>query len=362
MSRAQIVVGLGFGDEGKGRVTDHLCRLRPDSLVVRFSGGQQCGHHVCLDGRRHVHSSFGSGTLRGLPSWFSAHCCFYPVSLMTEHRQLRGLGVEPVLYLHPQARLTTPYDLLANRLAERRNSHGSCGLGIGKTMQREADGYALRALDTTYPALLAAKLNRVRDYTLSRLEPSPEELDWLTEELGRFREAIGEAPWRLAGNDLPRRFPNLVFEGSQGILLDQTHGQFPHVTYAHTTSRNAVEICRELGLDYEVRYVTRCYTTRHGPGWMPDERPLPLVNTDAEINRYNRWQGDFRTGELDYDALNHALAVDTLYSGGCPRQLVVTCLDQRPGFRFETARLQTGFAACLGSASPQGESELTPLA
>ena len=68
--KAQIVVGLGFGDEGKGITTDYLCSQNANSLVVRFSGGQQCGHNVCLGELSHVHSNFGSGTLRGVPSFF----------------------------------------------------------------------------------------------------------------------------------------------------------------------------------------------------------------------------------------------------------------------------------------------------
>ena len=85
---AKIVVGLAFGDEGKGLTTDYLCAQYPNSLVVRFSGGQQCGHQVAIGDQRHIHASFASGTLRGLPSYFTEHCCFYPVTLLEEYKLL----------------------------------------------------------------------------------------------------------------------------------------------------------------------------------------------------------------------------------------------------------------------------------
>lgn len=361
MKHARIVVGLGFGDEGKGLTTDFLCQSWPNSIVIRFSGGQQCGHHVCIGSQRHVHSSFGSGTLRGLPSYFSAHCCFYPVTLWQEYQQLCAKGVQPTLYLHPLCKLTTPFDVLANRLSEHRQAHGSCGLGIGKTMQREAAGYCLYAQDTLYPDWLAQKLNLLRDYYFQQFTQQgwvleSAHLDWLTAELQLFQEAIAARPYQISDYHLLQPYSDFIFEGSQGILLDQTHGLFPHVTYAHTTSRNAVEICRALAIDHwELFYVTRCYSTRHGKGWLPQEGHLDLINTEFEINHYNRYQGHFRYGELDYAALNHALAIDALYAGSCRKNLVVTCLDQRPDFCFDYTQLHSHFDRIYESRSPFAE-------
>jgi adenylosuccinate synthase len=82
---AKIVVGLGFGDEGKGITTDWLCSQNQKSIVIRFSGGQQAGHTVMIgDDKKHIHSNYGSGTLRGVPSYFSEHCSIYLPTLWTE--------------------------------------------------------------------------------------------------------------------------------------------------------------------------------------------------------------------------------------------------------------------------------------
>jgi adenylosuccinate synthase len=78
MKKAKVVIGLGFGDEGKGICTDFLCSQNPEAIVIRFSGGQQAAHTVLLNGKKHVHSSFASGALRGLPSYFSEHCTIHP--------------------------------------------------------------------------------------------------------------------------------------------------------------------------------------------------------------------------------------------------------------------------------------------
>src|SRR5574343_932195 len=102
-------IGLGFGDEGKGITVDYLASQSPDSLVVRYSGGQQAGHTVCLNGIRHVFSNFGSGSLRGLPTYWSEHCTVDPVGIMNELNILTEQGINPILYIDGNAPVTTPY-------------------------------------------------------------------------------------------------------------------------------------------------------------------------------------------------------------------------------------------------------------
>jgi adenylosuccinate synthase len=353
---AQIVVGLGFGDEGKGITTDFLCSQNENSLVVRFSGGQQCGHNVCLGELNHVHSNFGSGTLRGLPSFFSEHCTFYPVTMFNEGRVLNSKNVFPWLHLHPLTKLTTPYDVIANRILERKNNHGSCGLGIGTTMKRDEIGYKLYAIDLTNFSTLMFKVNEIGKYYENQLEFTEKDKEWLEEELENFYTFIPLLQYQLNDYSFLQSFENIIFEGSQGIMLDQHHGIFPHVTFANTTSKNAVEICDKLNIkNREIFYVTRCYSTRHGFGWMPNEEKISLVNTEAEINVFNEHQKDFRIGEIDYDLLYYALRIDELYSGNVEKNLVVTCLDQRENFEFEHWKIGKIFKNIYESRSPFSE-------
>lgn len=354
--QAQIVVGLGFGDEGKGITTDYLCSQNENSLVVRFSGGQQCGHNVCIGDINHVHSNFGSGTLRGMPSFFSEYCTFYPVTMFNEFIVLQKKNISPKLYLHPLAKLTTPYDVIANRILERKNNHGSCGLGIGTTMKRDELGYKLSAVDLENLNLLKIKLEELRKYYEQFVNLTNQDKDWLEQELEDFFTFLPHLPITIADYSLLHTEENIIFEGSQGIMLDQNHGIFPHVTFANTTSQNAIEICEKLGVKKrEIFYVTRCYSTRHGVGWMPNETKIDLINTEAEINVYNEHQKDFRIGEIDYALLNYLLKADEIYSGEAEKNLVVTCLDQRENFEFDYSKLSIKFKDIYESRSPYSE-------
>ena len=89
--KTAIVIDLGFGDSGKGRVVNELVSSSEKSLVVRFSGGQQAGHKVVEGKREHVFSSFGAGTLKGADTFWSQYCTFYPNSFLGEYEALKDL-------------------------------------------------------------------------------------------------------------------------------------------------------------------------------------------------------------------------------------------------------------------------------
>jgi adenylosuccinate synthase len=358
LKKVSIVIGLGFGDEGKGITTDYLCSHAPeDTIVVRFSGGQQAGHTVMIGDKKHIHSNFGSGTLRGCPSYFSEHCTIYPVTIAREMDVLKQKGVTPKLFIHPLAKLTTPYDVAYNRVMEKINNHGSCGLGVGATMHRHlTTGYKIFVMDLQHPSVLDQKLHQIEKYYFNKLSNHQIEFsDIVAVEMDAFKSIKDQ--FQIENYEAIYKYNNIVFEGSQGILLDMDHGIFPHVTYAHTTSKNAVEICNKLNFPHpEMYYVTRCYQTRHGNGWMSNQHPIVLQNNHEEINTSNEWQGMFRVGELDYDLLNYALAVDENYTEPWwHKNLVVTCFDQRPGFNFEYYKLNTHFHRMISSHSPKSE-------
>lgn len=347
MKTADIVIGLGFGDEGKGITTDFLASRNPDAVVIRFSGGQQAAHTVMIDDRKHVHSSFCSGALRGLPSYFTEHCTIHPVFLYNEWKELKDKNGNTSLYIHPLARVTTPFDVLHNRKDTRNTEHGTCGKGVGATMKRHESPYRLFAADLITPrSLLIEKLKGIAFYYgFSEGEEIQNALD-------DFLNAIDQIEWNIKGYDYLSSFEHLIFEGSQGIMLDMDHGVFPNVTYAHTTSKNAHEICRQLGIaPIEMFYVTRIYATRHGNGWMSNEKQLPLKNNEEETCTFNEYQGAFRTGDLDYELLNYALKVDEGYGYADRKNLVVTCLDQLDE-EFRIERFTTKFDAVFGSYSP----------
>lgn len=353
-----IVVGLAWGDEGKGLTTSYLCTQTPNpkKIVIRFSGGQQAGHTVIHNDIKHIHSNFGSGTLNGVPSYFSEHCTIYPVTIANETKVLNNKGIFPELYVHPLAKVTTCYDVMYNKIMERKRGHGSCGLGIGATMKRNIEtGYKLNAIDLSIPKLRNEKLKGIYDYYCSIL--SGDDLNVFKNE--GYQEEVkffgSLKSLEIRNYDFLRGFDDLIFEGSQGILLDMDHGIFPNVTYANTTSKNAIEICKKLSItDINIYYITRCYQTRHGNGWMSNTESIDLINTEEEINVYNEWQTNFRIGEIDYELLKYSLDVDSIYTDGINynTNLVVTCLDQIPDFEFKYELLDRQFDEIYNSYSP----------
>lgn len=368
MRNAKIVVGSIWGDEGKGITTDYLCSKTPDStMVVRFSGGQQAGHNVKINGVSHTHSNFGSGTLRGVPSYFSHHCTIYPVTMYREAIELYEKVDTIEFYTHPLANVTTPADVAYNRLTAPQTNHGSCGTGVGATMKRNLETpYKVYAVDLLHPDTLKEKVQSIYKYYCDLigedfpiLKTFKKEYETELEFFNRYVEKIG---FEIRPYEFLEGFENIIFEGSQGILLDMDHGIFPHVTYANTTSKNAIEIAQKIGIDdIEIFYITRCYQTRHGNGWMSNEDEIKLINTEDEINKFNEWQKEFRIGELDYDLLNQSFTIDNIYSEGLTKKLVVTCLDQRPDFIFDFTKLSTLFKQIYRSYSPDSKDIKTEI-
>ena len=338
---ARIVIGLGYGDEGKGLATDFLVNNSANPLVIRFSGGPQAGHTVWVDGKSHVHSNYGSGTFRNnTPSFFSEHTCVYPVTIERERKVLEEkTGRTPELHIHPLAKVITPFDVWNNRSCDANLKNGTCGLGIGKTMHRNnTSPFKLYAVDLLNYEVAKQKLIAIRNYyRVKELD------DDLRLEIDEFLMAIENRSWQVTNYvDLSfKGYTDYIFEGSQGILLDMDFGTFPNVTYANTTSKNAHEIIKKIdGIKYkETLYVTRCYSTRHGNGEFT-EKYIKLKNADTETNVNNEYQGRFKLGEIDYDLLNRALEVDKIYERKTTKKsLLVTCLDQRPYIEFDYDKL-----------------------
>ncbi len=332
------VIGLGYGDEGKGATTDALVRQSQRPLVVRFSGGHQAGHTVIgEDDQPHVFSNFGAGSLAGAPTFWSRYCTFHPVGYANEFDALCTRGPAPELIADGRCPVTTPYDLLYNRNRETKLRHGSCGLGFGTTVARHEGPHKLHVQDLLNDFVLQQKLRSVALY-YEKLGATFDAAV-LERALADFHAAIAEVRRSLRVTDARSFFWDLpydtiIFEGSQGVLLDQEFGYFPHVTRAHTTSRNAFALCQAHGLPKpQVHYVTRCYQTRHGNGPLTNESlpGLGLRDTPEETNVYNPWQGHQRRTLLDVDQLRYALACDSHYAGTARREVVVTCLDQLTG-------------------------------
>ncbi len=344
MSTAIAVIGAGWGDEGKGLMVDALARL--GFVVVRANGGAQAGHTVRRpDGTGHVFHHVGAGAFRGAATYLSRFFVHNPLLLGTELDDLSALGLTPEILADPQGQVTTPWDMMINQIAEEARGqarHGSCGLGVNETLRRGADAsMRIAVADLWRPARLASLAERVRgDWVPARLSwlglsPGPAWRDRLTSPgvMAAFLEAAARFSASVGLDDGSRaaaaaRQGGLLFEGAQGLLLDQDHDFFPYVTPSKTGLANPSVLALEWGVDHlNAVYVTRAYATRHGAGPFPREAP-GLAFADP-TNVPNAWQGRLRFGELDLDLLAKTIGDDRPSAAlSVEKTLAMTCLDQ----------------------------------
>ncbi len=349
---ARVVIGAQFGDEGKGRfIDDYAASAGTEGLVIRFNGGAQAGHTVVTPaGLRHVFSHVGSGALVGAATFLSCFFVSHPILFLKERAVLATKGVKPLIYVDPQSPVTTPYDMMMNQFVEQgrgADRHGSCGIGFGETIERhENSDYRLTVADLAEPSVLVAQLDAIRrDYVPMRLarlgfeQAVTQHTDLLLSKqiLQRFIEDTEQFLESVIISDLQTatRGRQLLFEGAQGLWLDQDRGFFPHVTRSNTGLYNVLALIEPLNLSQlEVTYVTRPYVTRHGAGPLPHElSEKPYAGVVDATNIPNPWQGSLRFAWLDLDLLCEAIARDLALLERLPRlsikrRLAMTCLDQ----------------------------------
>ncbi|WP_433192680.1 adenylosuccinate synthetase [Nocardia sp. CA-107356] len=341
-----IVLDLGFGDAGKGATVDWLCSPAAGlgvSAVVRFNGGAQAAHNVIADGRHHTFAQFGSGTFSGIPTLLTRHMLVEPIALASESLRLAALGVpDPLslLRIDGRALLTTPIHIAANRAREdaRGSSrHGSCGRGIGETARYALEYDAPTVSDCLRPNILFTKLRAMAAHYGPLIAPSAHRYEPIRDLVEMYRE-FAAAIRIVDGAELARlaHRGRLIFEGAQGVLLDEWRGFHPHTTWSTVEPRNARALLAEIDAPAYTLGVTRTYLTRHGAGPFPTEDHTITIPEPHNTTRH--YQGPFRRGHLDPILLRYAIEV----CGGIDG-LAVTHLDT-PG---------TGCAA-TGYATPTG--------
>lgn len=329
-----IVIGSQYGDEGKGMVVDYLTRKSMEDsdhvTVIRFGGGPQCGHRVVHKNRQHIFSSFGSGTLRGAPTYWTKDCPINPISLINEYDVLKEKGIIPTLTADPECPIITPWDVFHNREIEKIRHHGTTGTGFGATISRNSGPHKLRLFELRNKAILEHKINTFFEKSLVDDKVIG---DFYNSCIDIFDiiNVMKEEDFFI--DDSYRH--SYIFEGNQGILLDHEYGFFPHVTHANTLSRGAKRIVDMIGFAGVplVNYVSRAYSTRHGNGPFPGEeyeKYLYLQNMEGEANKNHEWQGKFRTAPLNLDMLRYAMDIDVRtrrFATQVPEKLFITCAD-----------------------------------
>lgn len=355
-----VVTGLGFGDEVKGGTTQWLCRSKRARTVVRTGGPQAFHSVVTRRGKDHAFSQFGSGTFEGAKTFLSKHMLIEPYKLVNEGQNLIDFGEEDAfdrLTIDENALVITPFQAIASRLREiarGANRHGTVGLGVGETIldSEQIGDLAVRVKDFG-KSYLSQKLEAIRQLKLKELAETiaflegqglsegakldianlkTDKVVYSAVEQFDYVATIANIVDSSYLESILKKETQVVFEASQGVLLDRWHGFHPHTTKVNPTSTDALALIHELGFsDRVIRLgVIRGYHTRHGAG--------PFVTYDEDLtqklpdvhNSANEWQGDFRIGWHDAVALRYAIAClgGSLAFDG----LVVTCLDRLAQF------------------------------
>ena len=355
MRQAILVIDLAFGDCGKGAVVDFLTRRHDAHTVVRFNGGPQAGHNVVTpDGRHHTFSQFGSGTfVPGVRTLLSRFMLIEPYALLNEAAHLAQIGVPDAphrLIIDRRSPVITPAHQAANRLREIARgdaAHGTCGMGVGETMQDllEHPELAIHAADLPDGPRIARKLRAVCQYKVEQLRdvisaaarhPAARSVldtllrpSWVDTAVDKYSQvaSLANIVNERAVKQLLREPGTVVFEGAQGVLLDEWFGFHPHTTWSTTTFANAQTLLDEAGYEGERTRVgvLRTYFTRHGPGPFVTEDPSLRPLLPEPHNADAGWQGRFRVGAFDAVAARYALAV----AGGAD-WLTLTHLDRLP--------------------------------
>ncbi|HAT32147.1 MAG TPA: adenylosuccinate synthase [Janthinobacterium sp.] len=337
-TRLVSVLGLGFGDCGKGLFVDYLCRRWRAHTVVRFNGGAQAGHNVVLpDGRHHTFSQFGAGSfVAGVATLLAYPVIVHPTALLVEEAFLRRAGVHDGLrrmMIDGRCRVTTPFHQAAGRMRELERgaqAHGSCGVGVGETVRHglEHPQQILRYADLETPAAALEKLDAIRRTLLAQFEPlcaAPANDAEYAAELLVLRDASMAWRWLERARELTRiirpatramvaerlhRAGTVLFEGAQGVLLDEWRGFRPHTTWSSIHPESVAAVAADAGQHGRIEHlgVLRSYMARHGQGPLPSHDPA-LDRLAEPHNASAGWQGNFRRGHPDAVLLRYALAV-----------------------------------------------------
>jgi adenylosuccinate synthase len=345
----EVVIGSNYGDEGKGLVTEYLCRNRPSPIVILSNGGCQRGHTVnnkelsC----RHIFHHFGSGTLLGIPTVLSKTFLLNPIVFVEEWN---SLPVKPVVFRAPGCLLQLPGDMFTNQMLEinrGENRHGSCGWGIWETILRNENvnkltfesfaempydqkkGTILRCYEyQKYHELEGLEINELVE---DQITSTPFIDHFISDFMFMYQHTIPlkyddllQIDWKEYGFNIQ----TFIVENGQGLGLDEEYT----LDKIHTTPSSCGLKGAKLAIGAEVEneklignYVSRSYFTRHGAGPFPEEtKDLSYIDY---TNIYNPYQGHLRFGKMDayhFNVMKDRILKDALNYKASDYNIIIT--------------------------------------
>ena len=325
---AKVIIGMNFGDEGKGLATDYFAKQSilqgHKTLVVCNNGGPQRSHTVSLlNGTRHAFRHIGSGAFAGADTYLSEFFIVNPMVFAQEFKELLTLGYRPVVYVDKKCRITTPYEMYLNQMLEEsrgENRHGSCGMGIWETVRLYDEiqpaeyrwGQAVNLNRVTRHALFNT---RVKEYKDKKEITSEVYLNWsaiIDTDLNNkiMSKYMNDLQFMfdhttVCDAEIIKTYDNVIFENGQGLLLNDDPNNV-HTTPSNTGLDNIRILENNFSFKAEPVYVTRPYLTRHGadPAFISDDAMNQKFDGSDQTNVPNEFQGKMRYSKMDEDFLN----------------------------------------------------------
>lgn len=333
--KADLIVGIQWGDEGKGKMVDMLAQKY--DMVCRSQGGHNAGHTIWVDGVRHALHLIPSGVLNPKAiNVIGNGVVLCPEAIIEEMKQFSDL--EGRLFISDKAHLNLPYHALIDQAKERLKGDkaiGTTGKGIGPAYAEKISRSGFRVGELLNPNKLAKAIveyfeqNKAIFDVLEIDTPNEAELQVLLlsykDVLAPFIANTTNIVWKALDEN-----KKILLEGAQGTLLDIDHGTYPYVTSSSCVSAGA---CTGLGLAPRdigiVTGIVKAYTTRVGNGPFPSEDFTKDGETMADVGKEvgtTTGRGR-RCGWFDAIAVKHAARLN-----GCD-QLSLMKLDVLDGFK-----------------------------
>lgn len=297
-------------------------------MGVLTNGSSQRAHTVdTIDGKHHIFSHFSSATFRGADTYICKDFIVNPIKFVDEYLELyHQYGIAPKVFIHPECRFMTPFDILANlKEHEKIGRNNTCGSGVWKTIERYKKGYGainiqeyIRNQSSDNPYYYWTELNHYYKDDIMNYD-SHIDVEGLKT---RYKMDLDFMSCHcvFVPESFLKTYDNVIFENGQGLLIGD---QQPESTWWSGTPSNtgctiASKLITDNALqgDVTVCYVSRTYLTRHGEGDLPNEcwgKEVIDANIKYDATNYaNKMQGRLRYAHLDVDSLKERIDQDFL--------------------------------------------------
>ena len=332
-----LILGLQWGDEGKGKIVDALCN--EGSLVCRFQGGHNAGHTIKVDGSQKVLHLIPSGIMHSSSSCIIGNGVVISLPALNEEIEMlsnSGISVKNRLYISNDCPLILPTHIAIDQVRDKHEGIGTTGRGIGPAYEDKVGRRSLKFGDLADLELHKSKISELVEYhnqLLTKIyESTPIDIDLVIKELTSFRKLqtnFGCDTYKILYKSIEEK-KEIIFEGAQGSMLDIDHGTYPYVTSSSTTVGG---VSSGLGIGpkqiNKILGITKAYTTRVGEGPFPTELFDEDGATLAKIgHEFGATTGrPRRCGWLDLYALKKIIFINSV------TELCITKLDVMDSFK-----------------------------